>query len=303
MKKTVLVCLIIGALLTGSVLAGLITKPQTFTGSTTPQLPWLDSDFDTLYSEINGNLDDANIKSGANIAQSKILNLVTDLAAKFDLTGGTISGNLIIRNTNPYFTLRNSSGGSTAPDWQVNAPVSSPNDLIFYENGGTEGTPSYVERARITGAGVITDAMLTTTLTTKSYVDAKTSGLSIGVSSSTTNFSTSSNTLVDVTGMVQTIPFATNQNHRARINFFGSCQADGPAIMNVAPEIDGSAANIIAMSTSGGGLNMNCSFSFVTAALVGGYHTFKLKAAVSNGVAMTILGSTGYQFAVEELGH
>lgn len=60
---------------------GLITKTNTFTGASNPELPWLDTDLDTLYTEINGNLDDANIKTNAGIAQAKVANLTTGLAA------------------------------------------------------------------------------------------------------------------------------------------------------------------------------------------------------------------------------
>jgi hypothetical protein len=38
---------------------GLITKTNSFTGQSTSQLTWLDTDLDTLYAEINGNLDDS----------------------------------------------------------------------------------------------------------------------------------------------------------------------------------------------------------------------------------------------------
>src|SRR5262245_57111443 len=58
---------------------GTINKTETF-GSGINTIAGLNANFDTVYSEFNGNIEDANIKALANIQQSKILNLVTDLA-------------------------------------------------------------------------------------------------------------------------------------------------------------------------------------------------------------------------------
>lgn len=51
---------------------GLITKPTTFVDGTIPTAAQFNGDFDTAYTEINGNLDNNNVKSGAAIAESKV---------------------------------------------------------------------------------------------------------------------------------------------------------------------------------------------------------------------------------------
>lgn len=51
---------------------GIITKPYDFSPATTIQDSQVDSNFDTLYSEFNGNIENANVKSTAAISESKI---------------------------------------------------------------------------------------------------------------------------------------------------------------------------------------------------------------------------------------
>jgi hypothetical protein len=60
---------------------GIVSKLFTFVAGTTKsgEAAQVNADFDTLYSLVNGNLDDANITALANIQQSKILNLSADL--------------------------------------------------------------------------------------------------------------------------------------------------------------------------------------------------------------------------------
>lgn len=62
---------------------GIVNKPYTFTAlaSKSGEAAQVNADLDAIYAEVNGNLDDANVKAAANINQSKILNLTTDLAA------------------------------------------------------------------------------------------------------------------------------------------------------------------------------------------------------------------------------
>src|SRR5580765_3734476 len=73
---------------------GIINKTYTFVGGTpkTNEAVQVNNDFDALYTLVNGNIDDANISSVANIQQSKVLNLVTALLSKFDKAGGQITG-------------------------------------------------------------------------------------------------------------------------------------------------------------------------------------------------------------------
>lgn len=52
---------------------GLITKPKSWIDNENVIFSDLNSDFDTLYNEFNGNIDNSNIKPGAAIVESKTL--------------------------------------------------------------------------------------------------------------------------------------------------------------------------------------------------------------------------------------
>lgn len=65
----------------------IITKPYDFAPNTTIVSAQVDSDFDTIYSEINGNIDNANIKSGAAISASKIANTAATISDNNSFTG------------------------------------------------------------------------------------------------------------------------------------------------------------------------------------------------------------------------
>ena len=66
---------------------GVITLTYTFANGATADAPQVNSNFNTIVSEINGNLDDANIKSGAGIATSKISGTAVNLSSDQTLTG------------------------------------------------------------------------------------------------------------------------------------------------------------------------------------------------------------------------
>jgi hypothetical protein len=51
---------------------GVITKPTTHADGTVPTAAQFNSNFDTIYTEFNGNIENANIKAGAAIAESKL---------------------------------------------------------------------------------------------------------------------------------------------------------------------------------------------------------------------------------------
>lgn len=54
------------------VLYAVITKPTTFVDNTVPTAAQFNGDFDTIYSEFNGNISNANISATAAIAESKL---------------------------------------------------------------------------------------------------------------------------------------------------------------------------------------------------------------------------------------
>lgn len=142
---------------------GIIVKPNTFSGQTAPQLPWLDTDLDTLYSEINGQLDDANIKTNAGIAQSKIANLIANLSDKLNIIGGQMTGAPWLRWITPYIRLQGLEG--SAKDWRIaeNAGL-----LTLDLNTGTEANPVWAAQYQFRSPNVqIDDA----DVATKKFVD------------------------------------------------------------------------------------------------------------------------------------
>jgi hypothetical protein len=66
---------------------GVVSKPYNFSANTTIVSAQVNSDLDTLYAEFNGNIDNANIKSGAAIAASKIANTAATLGDNNTYTG------------------------------------------------------------------------------------------------------------------------------------------------------------------------------------------------------------------------
>jgi hypothetical protein len=76
----------------------LITKTYTFTAGTVISASEHNVNFDTLYSEINGQLDNSNIKSGAAIAGSKVTPTFTSSASiTGNLTLATAGNKLLIK--------------------------------------------------------------------------------------------------------------------------------------------------------------------------------------------------------------
>jgi len=61
---------------------GLVNKPHTHVANTLIEAAKVNANDDAIYNEFNGNIENANIKAAAAIAQSKIANLVSDLAGK-----------------------------------------------------------------------------------------------------------------------------------------------------------------------------------------------------------------------------
>lgn len=69
----------------------IIAKPNTFTAGTSKsgEAAQINSDYDTIYAEFNGNIEDANVKANAAIAQSKISGLANSLLYAAGIVAGT----------------------------------------------------------------------------------------------------------------------------------------------------------------------------------------------------------------------
>jgi hypothetical protein len=279
---------------------GIVTKPNTFTGQTAPQLPWLDSDLDLIYSEFNGNIEDANIKTNAAIAQAKILGLVTDLAAKLGTVGGTMTGALLLRLATPYLRLIGTE--TSAVDWRF---VENAGFLLFQQNTGSEGTPTWTTRYSLPagsgGPAAVTD------LTTKTYVDTAVATISAlafsKVVKADSNVSCSSTTFEDVTGLVATV---TTGARRVRVSFIGSGSATGSSqrTLYVNLQIDGVDAGgtdgMTQIETNNTGRPGNLSFSFVSDVLTAGVHTLKIQIKIDNNTCLLYASAASKAFLIVE---
>jgi len=72
---------------------GTITKTYEFVDATTAEAEEVNTNFDTIYNEFNGNIDNANVKAAAAIAGSKLdLSSVTTMTTSGNVTiGGTLT--------------------------------------------------------------------------------------------------------------------------------------------------------------------------------------------------------------------
>lgn len=108
----------------------------------------LDNVVDPLYNEINGNLDDDNVKASANIAQSKIAGLLASLASKLTNIGDTITGALLLKFVNPF--VRFIGTEANAGDWRL---IEDAGHMYFQANLGTELEPFWVTQYLIERGG------------------------------------------------------------------------------------------------------------------------------------------------------
>lgn len=281
---------------------GIVAKTNTFTGVEDPQLPWIDTDLDTLYVEINGNLDDDNIKANADIAQSKIASLMADLASKLNDIGDTITGELILKFAGPY--LRFIGTEASAKDWRL---VEGGGGFFFQLNTGTELVPVWVTLYALDSGGA---PLTTLSLTPKSYVDAQVlaafSGMGFSkITKTNGDFATTSTSFVDVTGLTATI---TTAARRAQISFIGNVTNDtgGDAHTCVTLLIDGvnqGGTDGLVINHPDTGRRQNASFTLPSDVLTAGSHTFKIQLKVRTGGTGTLLASTTQPaiFVVQEL--
>jgi hypothetical protein len=299
MKKLLssfVLCFTLG--IVGLGVAGLVSKPFTFSPNTLAKSSEVNSDFDTIYNEFNGNISDANISSIAAIQQSKINNLVTDLLTKLADTGDTITGELKSKYSTPCWRATGTEG--SAKDWSI---CENAGAVQIRENTGSEGAPTWTVRYTLpAGAG---GPATGTDLTTKTYVDGLTKDLGVGVVNKTDgDFTIASLTAVDITGLTST--FSTGAR-RARVSFSGvvSNAAGGSRTIQLQALVDGVAIpGTVIKQTMGAGTETTYSFSVITAALSAASHTFKMQALTSSAAGtQTLLANATFpaHFSAEEL--
>lgn len=170
---------------TDGMVGGTITKPNTFSPGTVIRSSDINSNFDTLYNEINGNLDNANIDASANIAATKIAGtaIVSSPDSPQSITGTTTHyGSLFVSTTAGQFVVpRMTTAQRTALVSPINGAIvydSTAGQFYVREGGswtgispvGVTATSSY------TGKGVIEQATgveaAATTLTGLGSTDA-----------------------------------------------------------------------------------------------------------------------------------
>jgi len=115
---------------------GIITKAYTFLANTLAESAKVNTNFDQLFTEVNGGLNNENVSASANIAQSKIANLVSDMAARLLKAGDTMTGGLTIKMSGP--TLRLIGTETSARDWFIGETAGI---IVIYRNDGTEAVP------------------------------------------------------------------------------------------------------------------------------------------------------------------
>lgn len=120
---------------------GIITDPNTLIANTLAKAAEVEAKVDTIYAEFNGNIDNANIKAGAAIVQSKIAALVSDLVARVVKAGDQMTGRLDIKMVEPH--VRFIGTEPAAKDWRLAEGAGS---VFLQENTGTEGSPTWTVR-------------------------------------------------------------------------------------------------------------------------------------------------------------
>ena len=135
---------------------GIIAKPFTFADGTVIVAANLNSDYDAIYSEFNGNIDNANIKAGAGIDGAKLLassvtaaqlanNSVT--SAKIDYTSV-----LFVRGSVAGLKLARGSKAFTMPAGAAH------NFTITFSTDSTDGNPAFGSVPKLVGTVFVAGA-------------------------------------------------------------------------------------------------------------------------------------------------
>lgn len=181
--RTYLICFLMSQLALPAAMASIVTKPVTFSAGQTLPAASLNSDFDTLYADYNGNVTNANLASGASIALSKLsptsilfilmatgnntlasgitgdtvprVTFTSDGGLKFGPGTSTALDLLLKRSSSTTFAFRNAADSADANITAGSATLSTP---LATTNGGTG-------LATVGGSGTV----LTSNGTTLSY--------------------------------------------------------------------------------------------------------------------------------------
>jgi hypothetical protein len=273
-----------------------IVKPNTFIGNLAPQLAWLDANFDALFALINGGQDDANIRANAAIQQSKILDLVADLAAAPKLDGTrAFTGQITSRREGPGIRLTGLE--TNGRDYQI---AENGGELIIFRNDGSEATPSWTALYTLKPGGTPTANI---DLTPKLYVDNLTKNLQIGeaVFDSSPDFTVgASPDFAAIPGFTAGITLIGNHRVRVSTQLSRISNSDPAAFIAFLTTANGSvlgASQIEFTGTTGNG-----SHSYFTPVLPAGGYTFQLQWKTNSGNAtLQASGNAPARMQLEEM--
>jgi len=264
---------------------GIINKPFTFVGGATKtgEASQVNAVVDALYNLVNGGVDDANISATANIQQSKVNSLVTDMAARLLKGGDTMTGSLAVKTTFPQLRLIGTD--STNRDWRIvtSGFGSFAGTLFIQRNDGTELAPVWADIYRLNVTGVPVSGF---DLTTKLYVDQQVAAAqaiaqatAFGKTTKTNgNFTSGAGAgFNEVTDLF--VAINTRGSTRARISYIGNVSNDSVTAeaVYVSLQVDFAnqgGANGLTTVYSDNNKPGNASFSFVTDGLSLGSHSF-----------------------------
>ena len=128
---------------------GLITKPNPTTNGTTADGAAASANWDTIYSEFNGNIDDNNIKPSAGIQDSKLATISS--AGKVNTTA--ITGTL----TNAAMNIGTGANNTIALNASSQLPAVSASNLVGlpYNSGTVRQVVNTIASALATGSNVM----------------------------------------------------------------------------------------------------------------------------------------------------
>lgn len=125
MKKNILLGSLCALLVAGSLWAGIVTKPTTFVNGTIADASQVNANYDTLYTLVNGNIDNANVKAAAGIVFSKLdsatvvgvtdAQVLTSKTLTAPVINGTVTGTYTLGGTPTINSPTITSASLTSP--------------------------------------------------------------------------------------------------------------------------------------------------------------------------------------------
>jgi hypothetical protein len=275
----------------------IIIKPFTFAGNLAPLLTWLDANFDALYTLVNGGLDDPNIKTNAGIQQSKILNLVSALAAAPLLDGSRPFTGNIWTKSNGSAALRLTGTETAARDFLF---AESGGELLVMVNNGTEAVPSWTPLYGFRNNGIPSSDR---DVATKAFVDDRTSDLGIaeGAFDSSPDFTIGGPVAYsDLGGFNVAINLVGNHRVRVSTQLSGISNTVPTALISFRCLANGSVLGASQITVNGA--TSNASHSYFTGVIPAGGYNFQLQWKTDTGVAtLKASGDAQARMQLEEM--